>query len=32
MIDEREIERLKTGLRSYVEGITQPDRRAGAWR
>lgn len=30
MIDEREIERLKTGLRSYVESITQPDRRAGA--
>lgn len=30
MINEREIERLKTGLRSYVESITQPDRRAGA--
>lgn len=30
MIDDMEKERLKTGLRSYVERITQPDRRAGA--
>lgn len=30
MIDDMEKERLKIGLRSYVESITQPDRRAGA--
>lgn len=30
MIDEREIDRLKSGLKAYVESITQPDRRAGA--
>ena len=30
MIDEIEIDRLKSGLKAYVESITQPDRRAGA--
>lgn len=29
MIDDCQKEELKTGLRSYVESITQPDRRAG---
>lgn len=29
MIDDRQIEELKSGLTSYVLSITQPDRRAG---
>ncbi len=30
MIDEHKIEELKRGLTSYVQSITQPDRRAGS--
>lgn len=29
MVDEYKIEELKSGLASYVQSITQPDRRAG---
>ena len=29
MIDDYKLEELKSGLTSYVQQITQPDRRAG---